>query len=258
MIDILKAIFLGIVQGLTEYLPVSSSGHLQFIGDLMQADFDKGTGAFDLMLHVGTLIPLFFIFYKDIINLFKAPYKDFMYLFFASIPAVIVMGAFKVLDIAIPGKMLCFLFLITAAVLYITEVRAKNVRTIKEFDGKSAMIMGFAQAFAVLPGISRSGMTICSGVLNGNDREKVAKFSFFMSMVAILGASTLQLAQMVYQDNFVLDLWPTICGMAAAAISGFFAIKLLLFVIKKANYKWFSVYLIVISIVSFCYYFLIR
>lgn len=259
MIDILKAIFLGIVQGLTEFLPVSSSGHLQFIGDLMQADFDKGTGAFDLMLHVGTLIPLFFIFYKDIINLFKPPFKDFMYLVFASIPAVIVMGAFKLLfDVAVPGKILCFLFLITAAVLFITEMRAKKTRTVKEFDGNSAMVMGFAQAFAVLPGISRSGMTICAGVLNGNDREKVAKFSFFMSMVAILGAATIQFAKMVYEDNFVLALWPTICGMAAAAISGFFAIKLLMFVIKKANYKWFSVYLIVMFIVTFCYYYIIR
>ena len=248
--EILKAIFLGILQGLTEFLPVSSSGHLLLFQNVLNVDFDNGTVFFELMLHVGTLVPLFVIFFKDILGLFKKGNKTILYLIIASIPAVIVMALFKDVVGAINGtKFVCFMFLITAIILYFTEYFAKRISVEKEFTWKSALTMGVLQSVAVIPGISRSGSTISGGILSGCKKEEVAKFSFFMGMIVIGGSAFLQLLDFKSVQN--LDFTPIIAGTIAAAISGFFAIKLFLKVIAKSNYKWFSLYLVVLFAITF-------
>jgi undecaprenyl-diphosphatase len=151
---------------------------------------------FSVMLHIGTLIPVFIVFWRQIIGLFRPPYRSLILLALVSIPAAAagyLLG--DVLETVFFGvSFLWIFFLITAALLIVTEAVGKRVKPSAD-DGrigvKTGLIMGFAQAVAVLPGISRSGSTICAGVLSGGKREKVARFSFFMSIPIILGSAGL-------------------------------------------------------------------
>lgn len=265
MLDILKAVILGIVQGLTEFLPVSSSGHLVVFGELLNTEkiFGDSGYFFELALHVGTLIPLAIVFFKDILNLFKPPFKKLGLLLLASVPALVVYILFNdyVVEFFNNSKYICFFFLITAGFLFITEFVCKK-RERKVIDGealplkpvglKTATIMGVAQAFALIPGISRSGSTICAGVLSGAERKDVATFSFFMSAIIIGGGAILECFKI--NEHLVagaFPIFPVIFGMLAAAVSGYFALKFMLKLVQKSNYKWFSLYLVVVSVITF-------
>ena len=248
-----QAIVLGITQGLAEFLPISSSGHLVLVRSIMGIEGDYMM--FDIMAHVGTLLAICLVFFKDIINLFKPPFKRLMILALATIPAGItgLLLSSKVDVLFSSGKYLCFFFLATAVVLLITELIAKRTKEPQPFTIKTALSMGLMQSVAVLPGISRSGSTIFGGTLAQGERAEVAKFSFFMSAPLIVCSVVLEL--------FTAELgaieWTTIIvGMVTSFLSGLFAIKLMLKVISKANYKWFSLYLLVVAIFSFIFLFL--
>lgn len=266
--EIWQAAFLGLVQGLTEFLPVSSSGHIAFY----DAIFKGATGGsgidvmfFTIILHLGTLVAVCAVFWKDIIALFKKPFKTLGLLVLASIPAAIVgviIELCKLDDIILApncvGIVLCVFFLVTAVLLFVTEMIAKHRENVLPLCLKTAMPMGVAQALAVLPGISRSGSTICAGTLAGCNKEDVAKFSFLMSIPVILGSFFVELALGLYkgeiQQNFT-DCgatlgWGVAIGFIISAVAGLFAIKVMLKVIKNANYKWFSLYLVLMSIAS--------
>ena len=155
------------------------------------------------------------------------------------------------------------IFLVTAALLFVTEMVAKRRVNVLPLCIKTTVPMGVAQAFAVLPGISRSGSTICAGTLAGCNSEDVAKFSFLMSIPIILGGFLVELVLGLYkgeiQQNFT-DYgatlgWSVALGFIISAIAGLFAIKVMLKIIKKANYKWFSLYLVIISITSLVLHF---
>lgn len=246
--DIWEAILLGLAQGLTEFLPVSSSGHLVLIQNILGVEGDLLF--FDVMLHVGTLLAVFAVFFKDILDLFKPPFKTMGLLILATLPAGLVMLLFAdKIEALFEGKFLWIGFLITAIMLLITEYVGKKYPKDRPLDFKVGLVMGFAQAVAVVPGISRSGATISGGVYAGAQRQKIAKFSFLMSIPVILGSGFYEALQV--REWASVPILCVIIGMVAAAISGFLAIKLMLKIVQKCDYKWFSLYLIALALITF-------
>lgn len=247
-----EAIILGIVQGLTEFLPVSSSGHLLLLQNIFGIQENKVF--ISIILHLGTLLAVCAVFYKDIIDLFKAPYKTLLYLIIATIPAtIIVFLVGDKLDIFFTETYLCFGFLITAVILFLTEYTAKKqVNAIKPLDGKVALCMGITQGVAALvPGISRSGSTISAGLFCGAERNKVATFSFLMSIPAIAGATLMSIVSDGASVITSVGITNIVFGLLASFISGMIAIKFMLKIIRKCNYKWFSLYLIIMFALVF-------
>lgn len=260
--EVWQAVVLGFVQGLTEFLPVSSSGHLSFFQNVLGVNTSNAQ-FISLVLHLGTLVAVCIIFFKDILALFKKPYKTLGLLVLATIPAVIfgLLAEFLNIDYYFyywdySAFMLCICFLVTAFLLFATEVIAKRRTTTLPIRHKAAIKMGFAQAFAILPGISRSGSTICAGTLAGGSGEEVAKFSFLMSIPVILGGFVLELGKGIFDGSLKADFasngstygWAIALGFIVSAAAGLFAIKVMLKAIKNANYKWFSLYLVLLAI----------
>ena len=189
-----QSIVLGTVQGLTEFLPVSSSGHLALLHRILGTDFGGNSLFFDIMLHVGTLVAVIAVLWRDILDLFKKPFKTLLILIVATIPAGVVGLLFNgwIEDVTNGqyGVILltcCFAF--TAVLLLVTEHVAKKRQQAQPFGWKHGISMGLMQAVALFPGISRSGSTICAGVLSGAERKSVAHFSFLMSIPVILGSA---------------------------------------------------------------------
>lgn len=253
--EIWQAIVLGLVQGLTEFLPVSSSGHLIFFQRLMGVDLDGGAMFLGVMLHVGTLISLCVAFFRDILDLFKKPFHTLLYLFIASIPAAVVGLVFgdEIDAVFYGGQYLCYGFLATGILLLITEYVGKKTQNPKPLDWKRAAIMGLSQAAAVLPGLSRSGTTISAGTLCKTQKDKVGTFAFLMSIPVIGGAALIELLDVARGKTAVAssEIAAVLVGMAVAAVSGYIAIRFMLKLIRKANYKWFSVYLFAMAIFTF-------
>ncbi len=253
---------LGLVQGFTEFLPVSSSGHLILVRELMglnSADASQFNLIFDIMVHAGTLIAVVLVLYKDIISLFKKPFKRLFMLVVACIPAVIVGFTCKdyIEQYFSSATYLCFFFLLTAVIMLVSEIVAKRNKSPKELGWGSAVAMGLMQGVGVFPGVSRSGSTIFGGTVTGADSKQVATFSFLMSIPIILGSLLLGLID-VGQAGAMgsIDWFSIFVGAAAAFASGYFAVRVMLRLIAKANFKWFSLYLLIISILTFCFYFL--
>ncbi len=259
-----QALVLGLTQGLTEFLPVSSSGHLTFLQRVLGIDIGGAELFFNIILHLGTLVAVCIIFWRDILDLFKKPFKTLLYLVVATIPAAI---AGLLLDDVIEehlmggkyvGVILAVFFTVTAAVLFATEMFAKRKQRELPLCWRTTLPMGFAQAVAILPGISRSGSTIAAGTFAGGDADSVSKFSFLLSIPVILGSFAVQLIKGIIdkETGFTYSFevagpqfgWCIAIGLIVSAISGLFAIKVMLAAIKKANYKWFSLYLVLLAI----------
>ena len=252
--EIWQAIVLGAVQGFTEFLPVSSSGHLI----LLQKWFGitEGVLFYSIMLHVGTLIPVLVVLWKQILELFKKPFGRFWNLVLATIPAGVVglvMATLLDLDGIFTEHvwLLSITFLLTAGEMLFSEIRCKKVKMDNGINYKSALTMGVGQAFGVLPGLSRSGTTVTFGCLAKVDREENAKFTFLMSIPLILAAAALESLDCIKEGtigniNFVALAF----GVVTAMVTGYIAIKFMMSVIKKANYKWFSLYLVGVSVAS--------
>lgn len=254
--NIFQALLLGLVQGLAEFLPISSSGHLVLLREVMGISGDFLL--FDTLMHVATLFAIFLVFFKDLIGLFKPPFKTMGLIILASIPAVLVgfLLQDKIETLFSNGKYLCFFFLGSAIIMLAAEIIGKRVKEPKPLGIKTAIFMGIMQGVAVFPGITRSGSTIFGGVVSGTERSQVAKFSFFMSIPVILGATLLQLIKLPGGGGEAIAWYCYAGGMLVAFVSGLLAIKLMLKLIAKVNFKWFSLYLFVISILSFLFLFL--
>lgn len=259
-----QALILGLTQGLTEFLPVSSSGHLTFLQRVLGIDIGGAELFFNIILHLGTLVAVCIIFWRDILDLFRKPFKTLLYLVVATIPAAI---AGLLLDDVIEthlmggkyvGVVLAVFFTFTAAVLFATEMFAKRKQRELPICWRTALPMGFAQAVAILPGVSRSGSTIAAGTFAGGTAENVSKFSFLMSIPVILGSFFVELVKGIIdkEEGFAYSFqvagpqfgWCIAIGLIVSAIAGLFAIKVMLAAIKKANYKWFSLYLVLLAI----------
>lgn len=260
--EIWQAVVLGLVQGLTEFLPVSSSGHLSFFQNVLNVS-TQNAQLVALIFHLGTLVAVCVIFFGDIIALFKKPFKTLGFLVIASVPAAVlgvISGLFGLdywfYDWEWSAVLLAISFLITAGLLFCTELYVKRRQNVLPLGIKTVIPMGLAQAVAIFPGISRSGSTICAGSLAGGKSEEVAKFSFLMSIPVILGGFVLELFKGLYDGSIRADVAAggaeyavaIALGFAVSAISGLFAIKVMLKAIKKANYKWFSLYLVLLAV----------
>ncbi len=240
--------FMGLVQGLTEFLPVSSSGHLVLLSNIFGVEESL---FISILLHVATLLSICVVFYKDIFALIRHPFsKNTIMLVVATIPTcLIVLVLMPFIKSSFGGSFLPASFLITAVLLVVTELFAKNK---KEFSYKTAIIMGIAQSFAVFPGISRSGSTICAGILSGGDKKECAKFSFLMSIPIIL----LSLVMEIYEGvsggiSISYPISAIIISFIIAFLSGIFAIKFMMRLTEKGKLWWFSCYLLLLSVVTF-------
>ncbi len=258
---ILQAIVLGLVQGLTEFLPVSSSGHLILARAIMGiSDEAAATGAYlmlDVLLHVGTLLAVVVVFWKDWWEILKNPFKSktLGLLFLASLPTLAVVILFNdFVEQFFTGWFLGVSFLITAVFLLIAEAVSRSRKLKAEQPGiKHALIMGFMQALAILPGVSRSGSTLTGGLASGLNRKSAAKFAFMMSAPAILGSLLYEGKNAIEEGSLSqLALVPTIVGVVVAAISGYLAIRFMLKLINKASLHWFSLYLAILGFVILC------
>ena len=247
--NIWNAVLLGIVQGLTEFLPVSSSGHLILISEIF--GIAESNMFFSVMLHFGTLMAVLVFYFKELLGLLsKEGMKTVGFLALASVPAALtgLLLGDMVDSVFSDSTYLCFTFMATAVLLLIIEIYGRDIKNLVKIGWKHSLFMGVMQGIAIVPGLSRSGFTISGGLAAKGERNEVAKFSFFMSIPVILGAFVLELIKADFSEIFWL---PTIIGMAAAFISGLAAISFMLKIIGKCNFKWFSLYLAAVSILTY-------
>jgi undecaprenyl-diphosphatase len=245
--SIIQGIILGIVQGLTEFLPVSSSGHLVLLQRLF--GIDEGTLFFTIMVHVGTLLAVVIVFKNDIWDMLKKPFQKLsIYIVIATLPTIVIALLLKdfVESAFDTGSTLGFGFIITGTLLWVVESKKPGHKELKEMKPRHAIIMGIAQGFAIFPAVSRAGSTIAGGLFQGLDRRFAAKFSFLMSIPAILGSLVFQFKDLMEVDSLGA-MGPIIAGTLAAAISGYFAIKLMMELIAKKSLKIFSVYVYILG-----------
>jgi len=254
-VEIIKVIILGLVQGLTEFLPISSSGHLVLVAEIL--NFEEQGVAFEVFVHVGTLFSILVAFRNELFKMIIAPFKiwigksddtelkeflnwDF-YVIVGSIPAAVLGLLFKEqFEAAFSNIRLVLVFLfVTGTIMIISKfLKTQN----KNFTYLKSFIIGIAQAFAIFPGISRSGSTIVTGMALGLNREKVAKFSFILSIPAIIGASILKINDILENPISNAEFLNLFIGALIAFISGYVAIIWLLDVVRKGKLEWFGYY----------------
>ncbi len=247
--EIWQAIVLGFVQGLTEFFPVSSSGHFALTQKLL--GITSSGLFFDVMLHVATLIPLITVFFDRILNVFKRPFNKLKLVLIATLPTVVlgllleslVEQAFNSIIFLIIG------FLLTAINLIVCQKVTKKRSQTKTLNTKTAFIIGLMQGVAVFPAISRSGLTITTGEYLGINKKENAEFSFLISIPVILGGAFISFIGILKTGVESIEILPLVFGMFSACISGYLAINLMVKVIEKTNYKWFSIYLIILSFI---------
>jgi len=248
--DWIEALILGVVQGLTEFLPISSSGHIELGKYLLDVEAKRDL-TFTVLVHGATVLSIIFVFYKDIADLFRGLFKkDFgqekiyiLKLLLSMVPVGIV-GLFfeQQIEQFFFGniKMVGIMLIVTSVFLLLTLFAKKKHDDISAFH---ALIIGIAQAIAVLPGISRSGITVASGLLLGNDRVKMARFSFLMVLLPIAGANFIKISGLSkMQETGQTDLFPLIIGFLAALISGIVACRWMIKIIRNGKLAYFAIY----------------
>lgn len=260
--ELIKAIILGVIQGATEFLPVSSSGHL-VLGSHILGFSEQGI-VFDVMLHLGTLMSVMVVFRKELLLMVQAPFswlrgeadEDMrfyllwdVYVVIATIPAVLVGLFFKErIEMLFTSVTVVCVMLIFTGIMMITARHIPD-RGCK-INSPRAFLIGCGQAFAIIPGISRSGTTIFIGMLLGVNRETVARFSFIMSIPAILGAAVLNLGEVISHPPGADQVIIIGAGTTAAALTGYLAIILLLDIIRKNRLQYFGYYCMAVAAVG--------
>lgn len=286
---IVQAIILGVIQGLTEFLPVSSSGHLAIMKNILRMDLETGT-LYDVLLHVATLVAICIVMRKDIVKLIlefisivrdvftnflifidRITHKDDQYyikimssayrrfvvlIIVSSIPTAII--GFLLNDIIetvenellVPG--ICLIA--TAVIILISDFLADGTKKPKDATVYDAFAIGTAQGIATLPGLSRSGTTITACILCGFDRKFAVKYSFIMSMPAIFGALILKLSKISSETVTGGDIAVYIVGMVIAAVVGYFALIFTTKLVQKKSFKYFAFYCFGIGVVSIIAY----
>lgn len=279
---IIEAIILGIIQGLAEFLPISSSGHLALAKAFF--GFENGSIAFDVFLHLGTLIAVFAVFYKDIFELIKeffgivvdiisniitffkpkkgkkkeyrkivgTPYRRFaMLVIVSTIPTGILGVLMKDMvekasgTLIVPG--ICLL--VTAVMLFVSDMLKDGNKNENNTSWLSAIFVGVCQGVATMPGISRSGTTITAGLVCGMKRDFVVKYSFLMSIPAILGAVVLEIPDMK-ADLAKTPAMSYVVGVVVSAVVGYICIKAMLVIVKKKKFKYFSYYCAAMGLIA--------
>lgn len=249
--SIIVAIFLGVVQGLTEFLPVSSSGHLILFQHIFNMDGDLLM--FNIILHIATLVAVCFVFRGQICALVRHPFKktNACLVIATAITCGMVVIFKDIIDRTFTYKILPFSFLATAIILFLTNFIPRNDR---EVGIKTSIAVGIAQGIAVIPGLSRSGTTISTILATGVKRESAATFSFLMSIPVIIASFLYEIIGAVTSGDIgaiIPPIIPTALAFVAAVISGIFAIKIMLRVIQNVKLHWFSLYLVILAVVCF-------
>lgn len=239
---IAEAALLGMVQGLTEFLPVSSSGHLVIMQHFL--GFQEPPLTFDIMVHLGTVLAVIAAFWTDIVGIIRRPAQRIvLMILIGAIPTGIIGIVFRPMFEGFFASLLVvgIGLLITGFLLWFSERYAFGYKREREMTIADALIIGTIQGVAITPGISRSGSTIAGGLLVGLDRELAARYSFLLSIPVILGASLLE-AKDLLKNPAGVDCLPMIVGSAIAAITGFFAVKIVIKVVKQGRLSIFSYY----------------
>lgn len=258
------AIFLGLVQGLAEFLPISSSGHLAIFQNLFNMEnVEQSHLLFDVMLHLGTLIAVFIAYRHEIWDILKAfaglfkkrgpeplPAQEresrrmILLIVIATLPLLVILPIKKYIE-SLYGNTIFVgaALIVTGCLLFlgdrIVTGKRKNARSASVAD---ALIVGAMQAVAVVPGISRSGSTITAGLMRGFDREFAVRFSFLLSIPAVLGANILSLVDAIKADLVLSELPIYLLGVAVAAVAGYFAIGLVRMLTRKGKFGNFAYY----------------
>ena len=259
--DIIEAIILGIIQGLTEFLPVSSSGHLELAKAILgDTSVPEESLTFTVVLHFATALSTLVIFRKEVAEIFKGlfqfewndEFKFSLKIIISMIPAVFVGLLFEEqLESFFGGKILLVgCMLIVTAILLLLADKAKN--TNKNVSFSNSIVIGISQAIAMLPGISRSGATISTSVLLGIDRTKAAKFSFLMVVPLIFGkiGKDVLSGELSFQSSEII---PISAGFIAAFFAGLLACKWMIALVKKSKLSYFSIYCAIVGVIAISY-----
>lgn len=260
--SVLQAIILGFVQGLTEFLPVSSSGHLVVIEYLMNIKEDQAF-FMTVMLHFGTLVSLVIVYFKDIVklavefilsikdliqkkslNICKNDTRKLCYMIITtSIPTVIIGLVFKKVFMSFYSSLLAvgIGLVITSLYMFLADIM-NGRKDIKRAGFKDAFIVGIFQGIAIVPGISRSGSTIFGGLFSKMKKDFAVKYAFLVSLPVILGSFILELPSAIKNGSMNGGVFPIFVGMIVAGVSGYFAIKMMIGIVKKRSLKGFMVY----------------
>ncbi len=257
--SILQALILGIIQGLTELLPISSSAHLNIVpwilGWTKSEEFIIAFEGFDVALHFGTLLAIGIFFFKDWLDLIKGGWnqvvkkekttegKMFWYIVIATIPGGIIgfLLDYFVEDILTKPIIIAIALIVMGIILYIVDKNAKSSVKYEQMNFKQTFLIGLSQALAFIPGVSRSGVTMTTGRLLGVERESCAKYSFMLSAPIVLGATLFKMKDFVFNIPFFI-------GILVSFIVGIIVIKFLLNYLKKGNFKIFAIYRVLLGI----------
>lgn len=253
----LEALILGIVQGLTEFLPVSSSGHIELTKGILGTEVNEGGILMTVVLHFATALSTIVVFRKDILEIITGlfqfknneAFQFSLKIVVSMIPAAIIGVVFEeYIDTFFEGQyvLVGLMLVLTAFLLYMAD---KAKQTNKDVTLRNAFVIGVSQAIAILPGISRSGATISTSVLLGIDRTKAARFSFLMVVPLILG----KMGKDLISDDFTtagVGATPLLIGFVAAFITGLFACTWMIALVKKSKLIYFSIYCFVVGILA--------
>ena len=270
---ILKAIILGIVQGAAEFLPISSSGHLVIVSTLIGAG--EPDLFFDVLLHLGTFLAVVLVYWRDVLRLllelfsvvgdlfggrlFKtaaAPYRNWLYMMMVSLlPLFFVLPVKdRVEGLFSSPVFVGFALLVTGVILLFSERVSDGEKTMRSTGIRDALVVGFTQLFAIVPGISRSGSTITAGLATGFRREYAVKYSFIISLPATLAAVILELFDTVKAGGLPENMMPYFVGMAAAAVAGWLSISAVRLLVKRDGFKYFAYYCFVVGVATIIYF----
>ncbi|MCC8071664.1 MAG: undecaprenyl-diphosphate phosphatase [Bacteroidales bacterium] len=269
----LDALIMGIVQGLAEYLPISSSGHLEIFREILGLDFSGAEALeFDLVLHVATVLSTIVVLWREFVPLCTSFFTwrrdhDFYYVWkilLSCVPVAIVGLCFKDFveqffgsGLLVVGICLCITACLLAFAYFTrTQPELEHHRRTHDITWLDAFIIGCAQAVAVLPGLSRSGSTIATGILLGDRRDKVAQFSFFMVIIPILGEALLDIKDMVGGEaatSASVGWLPLLVGFVASFLVGCAACQWMLNIVKRGKMVWFAVYCLIVGVICICW-----
>ena len=259
----LQALILGIIQGLTEFLPVSSSGHLE-IGQALLGTAGDDNLTFAIVVHTATVFATLVVLWREVAQLFRGTFttlkwnseKDYVAKILVSMIPVFIVGVFfkeEVESFFGSGLLLVGVcLLVTAVLLALSEwLQKRRQGEGHEVGYKDAIIIGIAQACAVLPGLSRSGSTIATGLLCGVKKESVAQFSFLMVLIPIIGEAFLDLLKLLQGElTSDLGLLPAVVGFIAAFVTGCFACRFMIEIVRRQRLIWFAIYCAIVGTIA--------
>lgn len=265
-----NAIILGLVQGIAEFLPISSSGHLAIINNLFDlTTTSDGHMLFDVLLHLGTLAAIFVCYWQDIVNMFyevlgfvnvgplagaRRRYPNarlFVMLVFATLPLLLILPIHKMIEtLYYQNVFIGVALVLTGCMLFVADKMKPGTKGATNITISDALIIGLCQCVATIPGLSRSGTTITAGIATGLSREFAVKFSFLLSIPAVLGANILSIVDAVKQGVVLSNVPAYLVGMLAAMLSGIGAISLIKHIAAKGKFGGFAYYCWVMGALS--------